>query len=1079
MRHIFTTQIYAWSLAVLVAVLFVPLTVQAQTGAIEGQVFEARNGQPLPGVSVVIPSLNTGAATDVNGQYEIPSVPVGEYEVRVSFVGYKTQSQIAQVAADEVVVLNFEMETDALGLDEVVVTGTGGAVEKKRLGNTISTVNTEDLQNSPIANVSELMQGREPGVQGIAGSGMAGQGSKIRIRGSSSLSQSNEPVVYIDGIRSNNGGGFAGLVGTGGSGTPSRLDDINPEAIERIEILKGAAAATLFGSEASNGVIQIFTKRGGVSQAPSFTLGIEQGITRAPERRFTNQTNFVQTQDQVDVLSQVTGEEVRLFEMRSHNAITDMFETGRLQTYSASVSGGSEVITYYASGRFTAEDGPLKVPDGLTGLVSDDVLRGQGTVNIGIFPTETSRIRVTALYSEVDFSTHQNSNNIFGTLAVASGSQPNRVTKQSEYGGILFASLEETMQQTVDQETQRFSGSVNANINPIEFLSLDATFGVDFTSTFGEEVNPFGWNVDGVVGSNTEGRRAIADTRNLELTLDTKALLDNEIGDNITSSLTVGSQGFITRRTTASVAGVAFPGPGFNIVNAGSQFDREETFREIVQIGLFAQEQVGFNNYIFATAGVRLDANSAFGSDFSTVTYPKVSLSVVPSDAAFWAGPVGPLSSLRLRAAVGQSGLQPGAFDALTTFGPLAAPGRAGIVPDNLGNDDLQPEIATEWEVGTEMGLFADRLAVEATYWDRTVSDALVARQFPPTGGFRGSQLINVGETKGRGGELGVNVSAYNSQTLSVDVFANASYLWEQVTDLGDAPPIKAAGSYPRVRNFVTEGFAPGTHFGAALMDVPEGFLPVDIVNGGDGEPDSKEALVAYLSGLTPENARLPENTTQVLLSQDGNPDLAAPLNHYLGKPWPDWSGSFGVDVSFLDFSLSTMFEYKAGNYFVNNLDGAFRKRNTAIGRNTPLAAETTRNYWTGGLDESLTPQNSGQVRLQALETWLNDLLGLAPFSGLNHIERADHIRWRELSLSYDVPTRFVTGFGAENVTLSLAGRNLYLWTTAGYTGQDPETNTFGRGASTDQFDNNFREGIEAWNVPLPRRVTFKLRATF
>ena len=1063
----------------LLLLFFLPTVAWAQTGIVEGQVVASQTGDPLPGVSVVIEGENVGAATDAQGNYTIQSVSPGEVTLVASFVGYSTQRQTVQVEANQTVTADFELASDRLGLDEVVVTGTGGQVEKRKLGNTISTVNAEDLEDSPVNNVSELLQGREPGVQSIPGSGMAGQGSQIRIRGSSSLSQSNEPVVYIDGIRADNGGGFSGFVGAGGPATTSRLDDLNPAAIQRVEILKGAAAATLFGSEASNGVIQIFTKRGEAGQEPQFNLSVEQGITQAPERRTPDQVGFAETQDQVEQMSQFYGggDGVQQYELVGHSAIKDLLQTGYTQTYSGSVEGGTETITYFASGRFSTEDGPVGIPAGLSGPASDDVTRAQGNVNVGIFPSQTSRIRVTARYSETDFSTIAAGNNIYGVLAVASGSNPRRVTEAQEYGG-SFATLEETLQQTIGQETQRFSGNVNGNYRPIDPLTLDATLGVDFTNTFGEELTPFGWDVDGLVGANTDGLREIADTRNLELTLDTKAILDNDIGDNLTSSLTVGTQGFITRQTVVSLSGAGFPGPGFNVASAASRFDRLEEFQEIVQIGLFAQEQVGIGDFVFVTGGVRLDANSAFGDDFNTVTYPKVSASVVPSDAGFWpSGGIGPVSSLRFRGAVGQSGLQPGAFDALTTFGPLSPPGGSGFVPDNLGNENLKPEISTEWELGTEVGLLADRLSVNGTYWNRTVNDALVPRQFAPTGGFRASQLVNIGETKGQGVELGVNATPVQGQNLSVDVFANASYLWEQVTDLGGAPPIKASGSYPRVRNYVTEDFAPGAHFGGSLMDTPDNALPVDL--NDDGSPDTKDELRDLLGGPTPVTTELPSSEALVLLKQEGNPDLAEPLNNYKGKPWPDWSGSFGVDVSYGNFSLSTMFEYKAGNYFVNNLDGAFRKKNTAIGRNTPLAARVTRDFRTGGVDDNFNPQNDEEVRIQALETWLDELLGLAPFSGLNHIEPADNIRWRELSLTYNVPGSVVSNFGAEDLTLTLSGRNLYLWTHPGYTGQDPETNTIGRGGDDDTFDNSFQAGIEAWNVPIPRRYAFEIRATF
>jgi hypothetical protein len=186
---------FATYLATFLVILCLPAVSWAQTGEIRGQVIDSNTDGPLPGVSVVIQGRNVGAATDANGEYVIAAAPTGEYTLQASFVGYGSQQRTVQVEADEVVTVNFELVPDKVGLEEVVVTGAGGQVEKGKLGNTIGTVDASDLEDSDINNVSELLQGREPGVQGIQGSGMTGSGSQIRIRGSASLSQSNEPVV--------------------------------------------------------------------------------------------------------------------------------------------------------------------------------------------------------------------------------------------------------------------------------------------------------------------------------------------------------------------------------------------------------------------------------------------------------------------------------------------------------------------------------------------------------------------------------------------------------------------------------------------------------------------------------------------------------------------------------------------------------------------------------------------------------------------------------------------------------------------------------------------------------------------
>jgi outer membrane receptor protein involved in Fe transport len=597
-------------------------------------------------------------------------------------------------------------------------------------------------------------------------------------------------------------------------------------------------------------------------------------------------------------------------------------------------------------------------------------------------------------------------------------------------------------------------------------------------------VRPFGWNVDGFSGSETDGAKRFTTINGLEYTVDAKAKAINQLSELFESDLTVGVQGFISQSTLESGEGISFPGPGFEISSAAADQALFESFSEVVNAGVFAQEQLGYNDFLFVTVGARYDVNSAFGSDFSGIFYPKVSGSFIFSDAPFWSGSIGPISSLRVRAALGQSGLQPGAFDALTTFEALNAPTGAGIVPSNLGNAELKPEISTEWELGTEIGLFEDRSALEVTYWNRTVSDALVTRQFPVSGGFRATQLVNIGELKGQGVEIAARALVINNNNISLDVFANGSYLWEQVTDLGDAPPIKVGGSYTRYRNYITEGYAPGTHFGVRLQDVPEGSLPVDL--DGDGSPDTREQLSAFLDGSGEYS--LPQNTRQVLLAERGanacleGADAACPTGidteFFLGKPTPDWQGAFGFDLDFLDnFTVSTLFEYKAGNFYINNLTDAFRQANPSIGLNLPESAQAERDYITGGIDAEGNPQNDGEVRLQALETWLNDLLALDPFAGLNTIKQADFVRWRELSLTYSVPSRFVEKFGGRRLSFTLAGRNLALWTK--YDGVDPELNAVGRGGGANALENNFLDGVEAFGFPIPRRFSFQVRLGF
>jgi hypothetical protein len=261
------------------------------------------------------------------------------------------------------------------------------------------------------------------------------------------------------------------------------------------------------------------------------------------------------------------------------------------------------------------------------------------------------------------------------------------------------------------------------------------------------------------------------------------------------------------------------------------------------------------------------------------------------------------------------------------------------------------------------------------------------------------------------------------------------------------------------------------------LLPTEPGFVAVDLVDG-DGLPDSEAALIDYLGTLTSDDAALPRSTSQVLLAPDPveGDQLTGDLAHYLGKPTPDWSGSFGGSVKFLsNFTVSTLFEYKTGNYTINNLTDAFRNANALIGLNTPAAAEAERDYITGGVDAGGNPLNDGAVRLAALEQWVGELLALAPFPGLNTIKQADFLRWREVSLTYSAPRTFVQGLGVRSLAFTVAGRNLAMWTV--YDGVDPELNDGGRGSSG-TFDDNFKS-VEAFGFAIPRRFVFTLRVGF
>lgn len=333
MRRAFVgTTAHAVATLLLLGASALPLAAQ-QTGTIAGQVLASNTQRPLAGAQVSILGTGLGGLTNDVGRYVLANVPAGEVTVQVQMIGYAQAERVITVESGQSVAVDFELDTNVLALEQLVVTGAGVVTEKKRLGQTVASVDAEAFGDAPVNNITNVLQGRIPGLV-ASPLGETGAGAPIRIRGSVSLTQRNGPLIYVDGVRiGNEREGFASI-------TTSRLDDLNPDNIARIEVLKGAAAATLYGTEGSAGVIQIFTKRG-MAGEPQWDFEVTQQFARTDASRIP--ANVVYDSESDALLSNAPAE--------------DFLRTGHRQQYNLSVRGGSDGATYFASGWFEDEQG--------------------------------------------------------------------------------------------------------------------------------------------------------------------------------------------------------------------------------------------------------------------------------------------------------------------------------------------------------------------------------------------------------------------------------------------------------------------------------------------------------------------------------------------------------------------------------------------------------------------------------------------------------------------------------------------------------------------------------------------------
>ncbi len=729
-----------------IASLLLPAEVQAQTGTIEGAVTSAQSGEPLPGVNVVIADLNIGAATGPNGQYSIDQVPAGTHELTARFVGFQTATRTITVAAGATQTVDFALREQVVGLDEIVVTGAAGEARRKEIGNTISSVAVSELQ-SPPTDVEDVLTGAIAGVSVNLGEGMSGSGAQIRLRGNTSVSQVNAPLVYVDGLRIRSTG-FPKVVppvgydGRSANVTANPINDINPVDIERIEIVKGAAATTLYGTEAAPGVIQIFTKQGTDDQA-QWSFRTQQGFHEMQAFGPSNEPFF----------------RIDPFLRRAH-----------VQNYAGSVRGGIQGVTYFLSGSYADNQGVL--PD-------DNQQKFSTRANVGFSPIDALQVDFNTYYVNDDVQNPPAGNNAQGLTLNAFRGEQNYFADSSP------STIRQVLDTRMTTERDHFVIGGTFRYAPVDGFSNRLRVGLDRVDMELRSFRPLGFVFapDGIMSNRNW-------TSNL-VTVDFVSNLELDITPDFGSRLSVGGQTVET--STRSVWGYAegFSSPGEPVLSDGaSTLAFEERITE-VNAGVFAQNVFSYLDRYFLTVGLRVDGNSAFGDDFGLQPYPKVSLSYAVSDETFWNDDWG---TLKLRAAYGHAGQAPGNFDAVRTWASEPWGANSAFLPQNVGNPALGPERTVETEGGFNLTTLGERLNVDFTYYRQITNDALLPVTQVPSQGFAGSQLENVGELRNSGFEFSVDGTVFAAQDWGLDLAATFTTNDSEVLDLGGAPPFGVSG---------------------------------------------------------------------------------------------------------------------------------------------------------------------------------------------------------------------------------------------------------------------------------------------
>ncbi len=738
----------------------------AQYGSITGTVYDDVTGEKLPGANLYIASLETGASSDINGIYTISNIPNGTYSVRVTYLGYLRQD--LEVTVDGETSLDIYLEEDIAGLEEIIVTGQGQAIDKKRLSTTVDVITSKDLEAIPAQRLDQVLQANLPNSQIRLTSGQPGTASLIRGRGINSALTSSTPVIYVDGVRVDNSTGAGQSIDTGGAES-SAVADIPLENIERIEVIKGGAATTLYGADAANGVIQIFTKKG-VRGASQFTFETNIGVTKGTE-------DFLFYDATADIL----------------------YETGTYQEYKLSASGGSENITYSFGASMLDDDGFR--PN--TGQVRHNL---RTTVNAQLNKVVTYTGSLGFISSEYERDNGANSS--FGSFNSLEGARFGNLDLLDEAGLSALDDQINEIQNNLDltENNKRFQTSHNLSFNIMEGLAAKAVVGVDNRTSRMRDVQTNAYLIAlGFIppGTSDQGQIELFERDQLGITIEGSVQYQKDFED-ISTITVVGGQIFRTDDRQVNILGSEIP-DGVKTMNSAAETSVLDFRRTVANYGFYFQENVGFKDKYFIEFGARIDDNTAFGAEVDPQWFPKVGVSYSLSSEGFFQNliPEEILSNVKLRANYGEAGNFPTPFSnqVLADIDPFR--GGQSIEFGTAGDPELKPERSKTYEAGIDLGFWDNRANIDFTIYSTVTEDALFNANNAPSTGL-GPSLQNVGEIENKGWELSSRVQVLQSRDYSLSVRASVNSFTNKVTASGGAP--FNVGGFGFLGSWVEEG---------------------------------------------------------------------------------------------------------------------------------------------------------------------------------------------------------------------------------------------------------------------------------
>lgn len=1055
-------QRYCFS-AMLFFLSFVFFSASAQNNnlTLGGKILDKTGKAPLEGATVHIKGTTHEVVTGKQGEFQFVTGQKPPFVLIVSFVGYQTQ-EFPVTNSQPVEIL---LQSSQNQLNDVVVVGYGTQSRRNLIGS-ITKIDAAETKQIPVASFDAQLQGKAAGVQVNSQSGTPGEGIRIRVRGSTSINAGNDPLYIIDGVFINSNtlsnpdattpNGAAGPVNLGEKST-SALADISPSDIESIEVLKDAEATSIYGSRGANGVVIVTTKRSGFNTKPKISFGVSEGlaavqksrlwkVTTGPQHALIANETWINSGIDDPALDQTAANEP--FQRApngsfnpgnatyrgnpsdqgsySETRMNEVLRTAKLQNYDLSVQGGSANSRYYIGSSYTAQDAILKPAD---------FTRASLKTNFDSKISDKVQVGISNLFSR-SFRTQLRDGNgpdagIFQSALQTPSYLP---TNDSAGNPLRWANFDNT-QVLVDNPAQwttslRYIGNVYLDAQILPKLRFHSTAGIDYDNYHEWEY----YNTKTQIGSefNGEAKNNIIQQSDWvnEQTLSYNDAFSSRDNFGILIGNTLQENSF----TANYLAGTGFPSNAYTLISAASNITAAQNASKNSLTSFFSRVNYNFNSRYYFEATIRADGSSKFGADHRWGYFPAVGAAWIIKEETFLKK-VETISNLKLRASYGITGNQNGINDFASQglwTGSAGYPNnptggdQAGTAPLQLANPNLKWENTAQLNIGFDLGLFKERIGLEANVYSKLTKNALLNLPVPSSTGYT-TQFSNAGEISNKGYEIALHTVNIQKKDFTWSTHFNIAGNMNKIVKL--ATPITF---YSRNWLIDQQGYPMYSFWLYKQLYV---------------DPQTGNAVYQKADGSTSASSTYSPNVT--LVTGD---------RKIMGNAMPEFFGGITNDFSYKGFDLGIFFSYQYGNQLLNyNRFLGEKQGQPSSGFAGRFIIESQMDRWT----------HAGQITDVPRVTSVGNNYLIEQNS--RFLENGSFIRLKTLSLGYTLPARVSSTIKVSKLRVYVLGSNLWLLTK--YTGPDPEI-------SVNQGNNGNAPGLDQGTPPQPRSIQIGINAT-